>query len=469
MIKLRKIISKLDSEVYDDIEKNLLKNKADNFLFLAQSYRNGEISDDEIISKLNLNFNSFYVLKSRLFDKIQEHLAEDISVNQSDIYRQLQEIQDMYFNSPREITTAFLQKLEKDLLAYDMHSELLLVYSTLKKIHLSSNRYFYYSQLYNKHIAFWLSLEKAEDILGNFNRHLGQYDFSRSAPLLEKLLFLRKEILNHLALYQSRQIEITKNLIELELCIFCGSETLENFDVTEVLAQTRKKIDELPDSALHKKWTVVLDYLSFEYFKRSSLSKAQQFFEKANSQLINLLLYSSVALTPKFLMSKAGYLGELGRVEEIIKDKDVEMLHDPEDAYSLIYLGLYRSLASYYSGNYKEAINILNELINTHSFKDYFHINMEVKFTLAWYYIRAKEYDMAENLLKSIYKKIKADGLGQYSNALDLIKVFTADINQKDARERVKQKDSFTLFLARNTGDCELLNHLIPELKKCYL
>ncbi|MCE3259511.1 MAG: hypothetical protein K0S12_1152, partial [Bacteroidetes bacterium] len=203
MIKLKKIITHLDEEVYNSVEETLVKNKADNFLFLLKSYRNS-VEDSQIIEELQLNSNSFYVLKSRLYDRIQDHLSGDIYLNQEELLKQLHQIPDMCMNESREVATAFLQKLEKDLLEYDLHSELLIVYSALKKIHLYSEKYFHYSQLFNKHIAFSLSLEKSEETLGNFNRVMGQYNFSRSPKFQDTLFFLRKEINDHFALNQSR-------------------------------------------------------------------------------------------------------------------------------------------------------------------------------------------------------------------------------------------------------------------------
>ncbi|MGZ3931735.1 MAG: hypothetical protein ACXVP0_10280, partial [Bacteroidia bacterium] len=447
MISLKTIIGQLDQTVYKSMEELLIKNKAGNFLFLMQSYRNGDLSDEEIIKHLELNSNSFYVLKSRLYDKIQVHLAGTIYSGKEDLHKQMQQIPDMCYKTSREIAGAFLQKLEKDLLAYDMHNELLVVYSALKKINLNSDRYFHYSQLYNKHIAFGLSLEKAEEILGNFNRILAQYDFSKSKPLLEKLFFLRKEILDHFALNSSRQIEIIKNIIELQLTIFCEAEISMDYDPAEVLQHTRRKINELPDSDSHKKWELVLDYLCFEYFRKTNQNKAAQYFEKVDAQMPHLLLYNSVCLTSKFLVSKLRYMQEKEQIEELLLDDAPKPLVDPNDIYTKVLLGIYNAMLSYYSGNTKEAVNTLNEIINLFSFKDYFHINMEIKLTLSYFYAMLNDYDLADTISKSIYRKLKSEELDQYANALDLIKVLNAMGAGGDHKKNMaKQKDALTLF-----------------------
>jgi len=467
MIKLKEIIVQLDDSTYEEFKEQLSRNKADNFLYLAQSYRKNNVNDEEIINHLNLNSNSFYVLKSRLYDKIKNHISQTVDVSREDVVSQLQQVNDMVYNQPREIAIAFLQKLEEDLLKFDMHGELLTVYGALKKVHVKSDRYFHYSQLYNKQVAFWLSLEKTETILGNFNQMLGLYDCSKSAEYIDKLLFLRKEILNHLALNPSQQIEIMKNIADLQLSIFCDVKPTDDFDVEDVLKDTLKKMKALPESSIHKKWEVAVDFLYLEYYRKTNSSKIFSQCQKVNEHVGNFLLYNSICLSPRFLISKAQIYCENGKLEELTGDLNKQILIDPNDSYSKVLFGLYNSILLYYAGKTKEAINTLNSIINLYSFKDFFHINIEIKITLAYYYIQIKEYDLAENLLKNIYRKIKSEELNHYENVLDIIKVLNLELYpDKSDKTNAKRKDSYTLFNARNNGKCAVLNHLTPELKK---
>lgn len=239
MIKLKEVIVQLSKEHYLEIEKSFIKNKADRFLFLLNSYKHSSISDKEIIEKLQLTANSFYVLKSRLYDKIQEFLSTDIYADQEETIKLLLQVPNLCLNSPRETAVAYLLKLEKELLRYDMHNELLVVYSALKKTHLNSDKYYRYSQLYNKQVSFGLSLEKAEDTLADFCRLLSQYDFSRSEEVYEKLCFLKKEINDIYVFCSSRQFELIKNLIELQLNIFCKRGQALDVDIDELIQQQK--------------------------------------------------------------------------------------------------------------------------------------------------------------------------------------------------------------------------------------
>jgi len=460
MIKLKKIIAHLDESVYKAVEDTLIKNKGDNFLFLLQSYRNSDIKDAEIAENLNINSNSLYVLKSRLNDRIQEHLSGNIYSNKEDVVKQLHQIPEICFGTSREVATTFLLKLEKDLLQFDMHNELLVVYSALKKIHVYSDKYFHYSQLYNRHTAFSISLEKCEEILGSFNRTLAQYNFSRSPKILETLLFHHKEALHHFTLNPSRQIEIIKNILELELAVLFNKTINAETNVAEMLSKTEKTINDLPDSSQQKSWITALDYISFEYFRKTGqVQQAAHYFEKVNAKSDTLLLYTNVCLTSRFLISKLCYLQEQNRLEEFTKEAPKNFLIDQNDTHAVVLMGIYRAMLSYYEKNYKEAASRLNEIINSNSFKDYFHINTDVKLTLAFIYLTVKEYDLADSILKNIYRKIKAEEMDNYTNVLDIIKIFNAEIKQ-NGKITAKQKDDFILFQARNSNENRLLAHL---------
>jgi len=468
VIKLKKTISHLDEGVYQKVEAALIKNKADNFLFLFRSYREDLIDDQKISETLELSSNSFYVLKSRLYDKIQEFLSGNLHSSKEEVTKLLHQIPEMCYGASREVATAFLEKLEKDLLYYDMHNELLVVYSALKKIHLYSEKYFHYSQLYNKHMAFSMSLEKAEELLGNFTRALGRYNFSRSSKMLEELQFLKKSIDDHFALSHSRQIEIIKNLAAVQLDLFCNIRS-DDQSTEERLRFTEKIINELPESSPYKSWSQALDYLCFEYYKRIDEQKQTlHYFQKVESGFKTLLLSTNICLTSCYLVSRIEYLQQQNNTDNLIEDYKKTILFDEKDTHAEVLLGIYRAMICYYKGAYKEAASELNAILNINSFKDYIHINTEIKLALSFIYLALKEYALTENILKNIQRKIKAEKLENYANVLDLIKVFNYDIKSNGKRPDSKQKDQFLLFNSKNERESKILNYLVFELKKKY-
>lgn len=466
MIKLKEIIGQLDEEAYTTLENDFIKTKAGNLLLLLQSYRLKNATDTAIANKLEINQGSFYVLKSRLYDKIQQRLSGEIATHEH-VIRQLLQVEEMYTSQPRETAIAFLQKLETELLHYDMHNELQVIYSTLKKIHLHSDKYFHYSQLFNKQVAFGLNIEKAEEVLGNFNVILGKYDFSNNPQELEALKFLKKEIVNMQVMNPSRQIEIIKNIIELQLIIFCYENKSLEHSTSELIQKTRQLLDSLPEIASQKKWELPLDYLCFEYYLSIGEYKMGiQYYEKVNAQVNTFLLLNNICLTSKFLITKIKFCYEMERLNELTA---TPVLYDHNDFHSTVSLSIYNAMVLFTEKNYKKAIQCLNETLNTHSFKDFFHQNINVKLTLAYFYLITGEFEMIEIITKSVSRKIKDEKLEAYRHVLHLIKIFELEVKHgSKGKINPKIADLFTLFLSNNTRNNEVLAHLVPVLKKKY-
>ncbi|MBI3521152.1 MAG: hypothetical protein HY062_17560 [Bacteroidetes bacterium] len=473
MIKLKEVIVQLSKEHYLEIEKSFIKNKADRFLFLLNSYKHSSISDKEIIEKLQLTANSFYVLKSRLYDKIQEFLSTDIYADQEETIKLLLQEPNLCLNSPRETAVAYLLKLEKELLRYDMHNELLVVYSALKKTHLNSDKYYRYSQLYNKQVSFGLSLEKAEDTLADFCRLLSQYDFSRSEEVYEKLCFLKKEINDIYVFCSSRQFELIKNLIELQLNIFCKRGQALDVDIDELIQQTKIIFDELPITLTHKKWEIVLDYLCFEYYYSIKSNKlAIQYFDKVNNQLNNLFLFNHIGLVSGFLSSRIKFCIEFNMLDKISSVLDInKILFDTNDIHIQMSLKFHNAMLFFYQKKYKQAITIIRELHNEYVFKDYFHEYLDTNLTLLYLYIITGEFEEAQLYLKTLMRRVRIDGSEKYTHVLYLLKAFDLDINKDlTAKNTVKQKELLILFEAGNNknSNYRVINQIMPELKKKY-
>ncbi|MDO9000925.1 MAG: hypothetical protein Q7W45_14245 [Bacteroidota bacterium] len=471
MLKLKQIIGQLSEKDFEELSQSFKKTKADNYHTLLTSYKENVLSDNSIITSLEITSNSFYVLKSRLFDKIQNHLSQNVFSTRESLIKQLLHVPEACFNMPRETAIAFLNKLETELLKFDLHNDLLIVYSALKKMHLYSEKYFYYSQQFNKHIAFSLSLEKAEEILGNFNRILGQYCFSKSQQHLDTLYFLKNEINNLYSLNQSRQLELIKYFIELQLIIFCEENKGAGLPTAEIIQNAKKVFSNLPETSPQKKWEIVLDYLTFEYYTSIGEYKAAlPFYNEVNKNITFLLLYNNICLTSMFLTTKIRFCTELKMTEEFDENpKNINLLYDSQDSNAKILIAMYTAMLYFKQKKLKEAVTILNNVLNTFSFKDFFHENINIKLTLAYFHLIQKDFDLVELLLKSISRKIKAEQLEKYYHLLHLIKIFESEMNNKENNKTTtKNKDLFILFLANNKKNNEVLSHLIPELKTKY-
>ena len=103
---------------------------------------------------------------------------------------------------------ATLKKIEKELIDYDLANELTVVYKNLKKLHINSPEHFTYSQLYNRHIAYTLAVDKAEQLLADYFKKFGVYFFSASNQDKLALNLQLKEMQNVAALYSSHRLYV---------------------------------------------------------------------------------------------------------------------------------------------------------------------------------------------------------------------------------------------------------------------
>lgn len=469
MLKLKKIITDISIEDYTTVEEMLIKNNAKNFLFLLRHYRENQISDNDIISKLELNYNSFYVLKFRLHEKILNFLSKNIRPTKIDITDLFHEVNTICYTKPRETAISLLKKLEKDLLSYEMHNELLILYSALKKLHIYSQKYEYYSQLYDKHLSFIHCIEKAEELLGSFNRQVAQYHFSRSFETRENLHTIREEISQLYIRHPSRQIKIIQNITEIQLVLFCHSCLSSEIHLEEKLNQSLKLVGELPEISSSKAFHISIEYLYFEFYKHIGNRKyAKIYFDKIMTGFNYLLLKTNISFTSMFLLSKISFLQEADKEELIGNNSKVVLLYDDEDLHSRVLLGLYEAMLSYHKNKIQESVNILNNILKMIGLKDFLHINFEIKLTLAYFYINLKEFDLAENILRNISRKIKKENLQNYQNVLDLVIALSIQARKAVKQTTQKQKNHFALFLARNTNENKVLEHLESELIKEY-
>jgi len=124
MIKLKSIIQQLKEKEATDLIQQFRESKAEKYLTLFSHYRDNKLSDEEIQTLLDVNTNAYYTLKSRLFDKIQEFLSNNLDSPVIDLLRKVANIPNLVYNTHRDTAIAILLKLEAELKDYDMPYEL---------------------------------------------------------------------------------------------------------------------------------------------------------------------------------------------------------------------------------------------------------------------------------------------------------------------------------------------------------
>jgi hypothetical protein len=170
--------------------------------------REKHLSDTKIMEELDVNTNAYYTLRSRLNQKIEEYLLQQMENPRTDILKKVANINEIIFTKKRAIAVATLKKLEKELLDYDLSNELTIVYKTLKKLHINTPDLFNYSQLYNKHVAYMLAIDKAEDLLAEYFKKYGVYSLTGDDVDKLALTLLNTEMNNVCRLYTSHRLYV---------------------------------------------------------------------------------------------------------------------------------------------------------------------------------------------------------------------------------------------------------------------
>ena len=442
MSKLKNIIKQLSTKDYTAIYESLINSNAEKSAYLLKFMREKQLSDTRIMEELEVNNNAYYTLRSRLNQKIEEYLLQEMESPRTSLIKKVATIHDIIFTKKRAIAIATLKKLEKELLDYDLSNELTIVYKTLKKLLINNPEdHFTYSQLYNRHVAYMLALDKAEDLLANYFKKYGDYFLTNDETDKIGLTLLRNEMNNVASLYQSHRLFVYQSFINTFHSLHVDGEAdgeMEN---------TFEKIQTIFDSyyldAIYYHLILVLEFMRLEYYsvtdKNGKLSKA---FEDINESIPTIASnYSLYTFSPKILLTKQQhYLLQgtekmmYGETKELFEDFEVNKLNIAE---YIIYTN-YRASGCFFAEKYDEAARLINNLLNETALKKYPSALLEIKLFLALQYVMMKDHDLFNQLINSIQRQIRLIGKEHCIHAVILSKLFKAALNDGKKGKKAK-------------------------------
>lgn len=455
---LHKIIHQLNERDYSLFSMQMEKTKADKYLLLLNNYRSGKKTDKEVLAGMNINSPAFYTLKSRLLEKIQYFLFRNTEETRTELIRNIAKIDYLVYNVPKETSIPILKKLEAELIKNDMPNELIIVYKALKKVHLNTPKHYDYSLLYNKHVAYNLAQDKAEDILTSFCKLLGNYYLNREELEYNKLRITKKEMENVCRLYDSHRLKIYKNILTIQYALFISGieQGYDTIPVEQLLTETTEIIGRFKDDKVYKYLSPVMNYLYFEYYNQLQLRKsAQLYYNKIANNLDVLLLFNHTCFTSHFLISKIEYNER--KAEPLEYNSLEESLHEDGPHtndlpnYILFYYNRAIELCNQY--HYSEAIQTLNTLFRKISFKNISFIEVELKLFLAVLYILNKDEEHSIVIVRNTSRKISEEkDCEKYLTALYFIK-FLKSLNKKPGTKKDERiMLMYQLFKVNNKG-----------------
>jgi len=446
MAKLKNIIKQLSDKDYVAIYDALIESSADKSAYLLKSMREKQQSDNKIMEELGVNTNAYYTLRSRLNQKIEEYLLQQMENPRTDILKKVANINEIIFTKKKAIAIATLKKLEKELLDYDLSNELTIVYKSLKKLHINSADYFNYSQLYNKHVAFTLAVDKAEELLSEYFKKYGSYALSGEDVSKLELSLLVKEMNNVCALYKSHRMYVYQSCLNIFHRLFVeGEESIETDvePIEDILHNVQTIFEEYHLDSIYYHLKIVFEFLKFEYYSHYKVyRKAENFYEEVNDSCASLLTnYTLYTYPSQFLITKIRRNIRMGTVAEMYEENEV-LFHDYEadknDVPNYITYVTYRSLCCYYNKKYDEAAKWINNLLNEISLKKYPAAQLEIKVILALQYCMVKDFDLFNQLINSIQRQIRLLGKDQCEHIITFTKILKISISESKRHKRQK-------------------------------
>ncbi len=431
MAKLKNIIKQLSEKDFKEIYDSLMESNAEKSAYLVKSLRERSLADSKIMVELEVNANAYYTLRSRLNQKIEEHLLQQMESPRTDILRKVANLNEVLFTKKRTISIATLKKLEKELLDYDLASELTVVYKSLKKLHINSPDYFGYSQLYNRHVAYMLAVDKAEDLLAEYFKKYGSYYLSGDETEKLGLTLLAKEMQNVAKLYESHRLYIYQSLMLIYHRLFVEQDDnlqQESESIEDIFAHTQKIFETYNLDPLYFHLNLVFEFLRLEYYNHYKVYRqAEKYFEEVNDAASNLLVnYTTLTFSIQFFISKLERSLRLGTEKELNAENEqifADIESDPLDVPRHVIYVMYQALGYYYLDRYEDAAKLINGLINEVSLKKYPFAQMEIKAILALQYCLMSDFELFNQHSSSVQRQIRLFGKDACENVLLFLKM----------------------------------------------
>ncbi len=443
MAKLKNIVKQLSENDYKSIYDSLIESNAEKSAHLLKALRERQLSDSKIMVELDVNANAYYTLRSRLNQKIEEHLLQQMESPRTEILRKVANLNEVLFTKKRTITIATLNKLEKELLDYDLANELMIIYKSLKKIHIHTPEHFQYSQLYNRHVAYMLAVDKAEDLLTEYFRKYGNYYLSNDETERLGLSLLMKETQNVARIYESHRLYVYQSCMLVFHRLFVEPDDSDSESIEDIFGHVQKIFDTYNLDPLYYHLNLIFEFLKIEYYNHYKVFRSvEKYFEEVNDAATNLLTnYPFYTFAARFLITKLDRHLRLGTEIEIYEEnsslfEDIEA--DIQDVPKHTIFIIYRAIGCYYVGKYEEAAKLINNLLNEVSLKKYPFVLMEVKAILALQYCMLRDFELFNQLTSSIQRQIRLFGKDECENVLlflKILKIATSEAKKDKAKK----------------------------------
>lgn len=437
---LYKIISQLTEVEFDEIHSNFIANKADKSASFLRIIRENPITPDkDFLEEQDITASAFYVLKSRLNQKIETYLLNRLGDKNLHVMRKVLNVNDLVFNNPREISVAALRKLEKELVKFDFPFGLMIVYKELQNLHAFDENHTYYQSRYNQQVAYTVAMDKAVDLVVQFFRAFDSYFLNRRDKDHADMIRIMEKIDNLNNLYESHRLYIFKCIIHIYAKLFIeipGTIRCEIEEIDQMFEKSIEILSEYKEDSFYLNINILFNFLRFVYYENNNIrDKAKIYFEILDYKIEELMTrYHFNANTSLFLNYKLRYHLRTNTVEQMIKDVEgyIEGIEvEPYRISFYVSFHMFQSHAHFANRNYKKAARILYNMRNDVNLRKHGHMDLEAKFFLALSYVMMEDFDLANQLILSLQRQLRKTTMNKYEHCKILLKILSLALGGK--------------------------------------
>jgi hypothetical protein len=469
---LYKIVSQLTDEEFEEIHSTFLANNAEkSAAFLKIIRENPESPDKDFLDQYNIAASAFYVLKSRLNQKVEGFLLQRMGDPNLHVIHRVLNINDLVFNNTREISLAALRKLERELTRLDFPYGLMKVYKELQNLHVyDEDNYNFYRSHYNRQVAYSLAMDESLDHVIQFFKAFDNYYMIRKERYLTEMVRLMEKISNKNNLYESHRLYIFKSIIHLFGQLFlkipddirCDLEPIES-----MFKNAFEILEEFKEDSFYKNISILFNFLRYIHYDNQGDPRTKIYYDLLNYKMEEMLTgYHYNVPTSLFLQRKLQYHlsnNSLGELKEEVEEYVGIIEMEPYRVARYLNFHMFSAYTYFFNKDYKRASRILYNLRNDLTLRKYTHVNLEVKFMLALSYVLMEDFDLANQLILSLQRQLRKNTMAHYVHGKALLKVMTVALSGKPRTRMKNLKNYIGRWNEENKGPYALLEMIDLE------
>ncbi len=466
METLNKTIKKLSENEYQELLSAVAGRKNNKPYLVLEAARQHNYDENKMMELLGVNASTYYTLKSRLNEKIAQYLSNNVDNPISVLKEKVAMVPAMLFGNDRDVSIRALKNLEKQLIEYDLSNELIVVYKALARLSMYNGDFDFYEKEYNKHVAYSLSVVKAEDLFFEFSKRAGTYLLTREESDLESVKTVLRELTNISELYHGHRLFVLHNIVRIyNLCtLTTRPENLRalEIEIDSILQKIRQHFETYEMDTFYQSIRFVVDFLYFEYYQKTGNSvRADHYYNQVKSQVPEIAHKPVFSFhVTQFLHSKLDRFlvnGDLAGLTDMNSEIEGAMDTNSNEPYPFISFKRFIAISKFYEGDYNTAAKTINSLRNDMSLKKYLFSDVECKLFQALNYAMMGEDGLCAQLIQSIKRQTGEDE-NLFEPAALFIKLLKAAIKPEEFRKKVKKiADLYEAFNAANSGSKKIL------------